>query len=528
METLAVMLTIFPIVYLSAVAHEAGHAVLSRLVGLPVSSFGMGLARPFLVLPMGGTRFYLCLSRPFQGFTFVLFPNLFPSVGSRLAFFFGGILVNALLGSIALVLFALLSWEILAYIGGLNWFMALANLMPFTIKSRHSTFRSDGAQAWQLLRHGSSENEAPEGIQNSQALQPLFEAIGDHAAHQAFLIMAASQYLQINDLDAAEKYCAKAGDLAPRPKVPFLTPYRISIEAQIALRRADSERGRQLLDEAQADFLSQSNQGGLTFVALIRAEWFVQKGDRQAAWQLIESLGADPLVARHPSLQAAVQIARLYVGRETAKVREEYEAQRRRCPSATWDLEFFWTLARCCRGKEDWPSAARAYDEAVAAALQLNRLWTRAEEQAHFQHCQADLLSEAHESRCYLGPDVETAPLPVAFPSFEELKQQRQAEQLRRNCRYSRLGWILILLNFLGGLGLFAAAIALPARHGFPVFLTASLLAGSILTAPVGLLLLLAGRLVPRYRNKGGGWILFLGVLPWLLWLLCILLPPQN
>src|SRR5262249_50711201 len=55
LELGVVVVVLLPILYLSTLCHEAGHALLGWCVGYVVLSFGLGLGRPFLVLGLGGT-----------------------------------------------------------------------------------------------------------------------------------------------------------------------------------------------------------------------------------------------------------------------------------------------------------------------------------------------------------------------------------------------------------------------------------------------------------------------------------------
>ena len=92
-----VLLSLLPIFYLSIFAHELGHAVIGHAVGLTVSSFGIGLGRPWLVVSRGRTRIFFCRTHPFQGITFCLFPHMFPLRRMMVPFLAGGIIANSLL-----------------------------------------------------------------------------------------------------------------------------------------------------------------------------------------------------------------------------------------------------------------------------------------------------------------------------------------------------------------------------------------------------------------------------------------------
>src|SRR5258708_827310 len=91
-EALLLVLAVVPVFYGAALVHEFGHFLAGRLVGLPVTSFGLGTARPFFAASLGETRFYLARSRPFQGITFFFLEPIYPSRAQYLLILSGGIL----------------------------------------------------------------------------------------------------------------------------------------------------------------------------------------------------------------------------------------------------------------------------------------------------------------------------------------------------------------------------------------------------------------------------------------------------
>ena len=74
-----VLVALLPVLYLSIVVHELGHAVLGWLAGWRITSLGMGTGRPLLVLSWRGVRVYFCRNRPLQGLTFLYAPQLYPA-----------------------------------------------------------------------------------------------------------------------------------------------------------------------------------------------------------------------------------------------------------------------------------------------------------------------------------------------------------------------------------------------------------------------------------------------------------------
>ncbi len=69
-DRLTFLLLLLPLYYGSAFAHELGHALMGKLSGFAVTSFGLGFARPWLVFSVRGTRIFFCRSKPLGGVTF--------------------------------------------------------------------------------------------------------------------------------------------------------------------------------------------------------------------------------------------------------------------------------------------------------------------------------------------------------------------------------------------------------------------------------------------------------------------------
>src|SRR5947209_1296260 len=91
LEALLLVLAAAPVFYTAALIHELGHFLAGRLVRLPVTSFGLGTARPFFVASLGQTRFYLARTRPFQGITFFFLEPIYPTRSQLLLILSGGI-----------------------------------------------------------------------------------------------------------------------------------------------------------------------------------------------------------------------------------------------------------------------------------------------------------------------------------------------------------------------------------------------------------------------------------------------------
>lgn len=140
---------LLPILYVSSLFHELGHAIMGRCAGYIVTTFGMGLGKPLLKLRVAGMHVYLANQSPFQGLTLMFDPRLVSRPVQAAAFCLGGVIANLLL-----VPLALLGWFFwpLEH-GGVLWLLAAAvnlvnsvlNLIPFRMRVGQATVMTDGA-----------------------------------------------------------------------------------------------------------------------------------------------------------------------------------------------------------------------------------------------------------------------------------------------------------------------------------------------------------------------------------------------
>src|SRR5262249_17772017 len=159
---LLVLLAVLPALYLGGLIHEAGHALLGRWAGFTVSSFGLGLARPFCAVRWGETGVSLARAQPLQGITFSVRPGLMPPRGALLALRAGGVVTQGGLALLALAAWWALPWgrPVWGMVALVNGAVALLNLVPLAVRVRDLEFRSDGAQMLRVLRRGGLESPA--------------------------------------------------------------------------------------------------------------------------------------------------------------------------------------------------------------------------------------------------------------------------------------------------------------------------------------------------------------------------------
>ena len=142
-DRLTFLLLLLPVYYGSAFAHELGYALMGKLSGFAVTSFGLGFARPWLVFSVRGTRIFFCRSKPLGGVTFAYWPEIFPPKAANTVLFAGGILANSLLAVLGLALGRRLAWGHTLWItlAGLNGYLALLSLVPYRVRVGKVTLR---------------------------------------------------------------------------------------------------------------------------------------------------------------------------------------------------------------------------------------------------------------------------------------------------------------------------------------------------------------------------------------------------
>jgi hypothetical protein len=181
--------------YPGVIVHEAGHALVGKALGFVVTSVGLGTARPFLILPMGRTRFYLGLVQPLQGVTFAFLPRPYPDRRRLAAFVAGGIAANASCTAASLGLALYLPTGRLAALflifAAANALLAIGSLIPVRLRVGGAMLRSDGRLLLQLLRTGSWEQPPPDVIQTARGCRRLWRAVGDRMMDRLYTLSAA-------------------------------------------------------------------------------------------------------------------------------------------------------------------------------------------------------------------------------------------------------------------------------------------------------------------------------------------------
>jgi hypothetical protein len=523
-DLLLVLLALLPIIYFSTFCHELGHAVMAWLGGGTVTSFGMGLDRPVWVADWGGTRVFFCRSGWLSGFTFALFPQLFPSTSQLVAYSAGGILANASLALLGLLLWWTVPWGagFWLVLAGYNGLLVFANLIPATVWVGKAEAHSDGAEIWRLLRTGGFNASIVERIYTLKGLRNLLEAVGDRRALSIYALRAAGAWLELGNAGEAERLCQEAHQFGGI-EAGVWSSHAAYVRGRVAYGLGNKEEAARLFDEAESGFSRLNHPAGLFLVTLMRSTLFWQENPDEVR-EALELLTNDPLTRVRPALRLALVTMRLEMAvtgdQDVGGLQAEYENLRRRCPSSVGDLQVYAVLAGWHDRHDRWGPAAACYDRALEAARAIREALSDRHDRELFHEGQSELYAKAEACYERLEQTGAAKPAPLGLPS-EELtpEQQRIQEQERRNRRRYEASALWAAVALILALGFIVAAVepTRPSRRSLDLLLGGLvLLPFSAATFLGGLLCLGLGPFVPFLRRSGGKWLQGLVVLLWL------------
>jgi tetratricopeptide (TPR) repeat protein len=543
LDWLFVALAFVPVFYLSIFGHELGHALMGWRNGFVITSFGMGLGKPFWVQSWRGARVYLGRKNPLQGITFFFVQQIFPSRSQLVAVLAGGILANLLLVLLALGLWLLLphGTEVLLLVAVVNAVMAVTNLIPFSFKAGKATFRSDGLQILLALLGRSRALPPWQRIEQVRNLRELWESVGDQLGLSVHLLDAALAWRELGDLETADAWFTEAEALAG-DQSPARRAFGALVRGSLAREGGQLSECQAALDEADELFRRLKHPAGLLLVAWERAE-LLRRTDVEGGIAALEHVARHPLVLARAPLRDALLVSRLLAHAAAPPssgdngpavsgapgalptLRLEYDRLRRRQPSPTRDLRVFHALTRHHVVRREWNEAAEVCELALGAARQTYESIGAEADQVRFQQCQTDLLTEAAELFKGVGR-ADLAEKAQNFFSPPGTSQWRQQEkQARRNRLYLRVGlgvalgqFFLVLPGLLVLLRFMATRQSLVSLRFDAAWFVATivLLLGSAVAALAALLLWLLAFWVPSLRHKGGATVFFLAIMPWL------------
>src|SRR5688572_24255267 len=98
---IVLLLALPPVLWLTTVAHELGHAAAGKLTGYHIAACGSGIGRVLFRFRVGETAYFVGWRQPTNGITFGLYPKLAPPRGPAAFQMAGGILANLLVAVVA-------------------------------------------------------------------------------------------------------------------------------------------------------------------------------------------------------------------------------------------------------------------------------------------------------------------------------------------------------------------------------------------------------------------------------------------
>jgi hypothetical protein len=534
---LALSVALLPVLYVSIFLHEVGHVVCGWAAGYRVTSFGMGLGRPLRLLRLGHCRVYFCLHRPLQGITFTVSPVLLPRRRRAVWMLSGGVLANLLAAFVSLATgqYFLQARPLWLLAAGANAFLVVYSLIPFSLAVGGSRSYTDGALIMHTLRYGRLPGFAKDVVQTVHALRAHWQAVGDGLVLQLNLTAAAASWLLLGDTERAGQLLDEA--TAVPGEVPAAFRVHLMMSRGLALSARDPVAALAALTEAEELLGNTGQTGSLFLVRGVRAHVLLKHGDARGASQVLAGLGNHPVSVAGGYWQVSLLATHVQVACALAEstgvesLVTQFEAAPKAVRSDLDQLEMYQALAGWRRRRGDVAGAVSAYEKAVTSAATLHRaLAWLPEAQDAFQQRQAPLLTAAEDCVRAAGRDKDAEQLGGLFLRAEEAAKLERERRRKTNARLLRWGSALLLLDGVVGTmaGYWFFAGPRPVNAGFRVYLLVALVAAMatfVVPGTMAVMLLLLGRLfITSWRSSGGLVILILGICPWLLWPVFLLL----
>jgi hypothetical protein len=537
-DWLGPLLALLPVLYLSAFVHELGHALLGRLAGLRVTSFGIGLGRPFLVFGCRGMRVYLARKGLLQGVTFLHPDTVSLPSGRLLAFMAGGIIAQLVLALLALGAWWLLPWGrgIWLMTAGLNLLWGLANLLPFQFNAGGLPLRSDGALMLHVLRWGECPSLPPQEVQMLLALSDLWLTIDDKVGLLAQTLTAADSWLQLGCPEQALRLCAEAEALAPA-EGSFEHALGPLIRAEAERQTERPEQAMAALDEAERRFTARGDEGALFLIARVRAE--LAGGGATEATARLRALLDHPTLTRAPGLRYELWGAWLTAraelpGADLRALSSEYEGGS--VPrSLVRDVRIYRALACEAVRRGNVDVAARAFRRALAAVDRINGSWATDPEREAYLRGQAPLLAEARAFFTSQGLSSQVEAMDGCLRPATDSEGAKQGRRKHAARMGHLLGAVMGLAQVIVGATLptLVDLLVEPPDEGLRGFARHIVLFGALVICYESSMFLLR-RTAPSWGLDGRGWAWVGPVLSaltfptWILFVLAGAAPPPD
>jgi hypothetical protein len=426
--------------YVSAFAHELGHALMGWWMGYEVTSFGLGIARPILVFGWGDTRVYFCLRQSADGLTFVL-PRGQVTTVQQVAFLSGGILANIILSLIGVGLWYSLAWVPAFWltIAGCNLLFVVGALVP-----HQHLLASDGRQILQVLRGRPEPGSVVEPLHRMHRFRELWHSVGDRRMEAHCLQGAAGVWGMLGDSAHAHGLVREAEALGA-PHLSILDAVAILEQGEADHKAGRLDAAAEAYEKARRLFAAQVARHGEICAIMNLAQLAEEMGRRDEAERLLSEIEKQPWMGDCADLRETWLRSRLKVlGKslpvdELKQIRTEYESLRAKLTREVSDWHFYAKL-RCVHiAREEWSAAEEPCALACKATATLWQALPSAEDRKRFANVAAEFQQQTCDLLKRLGKDDAATTVAALFQEKTEATPEKRAAEEARRLRESKL-----------------------------------------------------------------------------------------
>ncbi|MBK05198.1 MAG: hypothetical protein CL920_16080 [Deltaproteobacteria bacterium] len=406
---IGVFLGFMGVMYISIFVHEFGHAVLGRLVGGTVTSFGVGFGKPYLTMNWGETRVYLCRARPFGGLTYVVFPELFSPLRKTIWMYAGGFVCNLFV--------ALLAAGCAFFYAGLVaywcWIVALVNVLlflgsafPYRGFMGDAPVMSDGALIWMLWSQKEYDLLPSSQLTQSEVLGGLFEEVGDRRGREMLRLMGIASWLQLQVPEEAQALSASMDEKILQ-KLPIMESFSYLLRGMVETERQQCEEAMESFSKARLLLEKLGDEGGLFLCRLSVLECDIAQGQYEDAKRELARLEEAPIRQQFRRLELAWHVARLslaYATQDEASILEASEAYRQQQALYKMPSFDFNVLLLRARYAEETADKEALEEVMLALVANLERLLRGFQLPAH-----QETFLQAHRARLMRAKEVVEA-----------------------------------------------------------------------------------------------------------------------
>jgi len=369
---LAILLGLYPAVYLAVLLHEIGHAIAGRLAGYKITSFGLGTGRPFFKMRLpGGTILYLCQNNRLFGSCWATTPELILSSFPQAILLLGGSILNLIVGSLLFLFFVKTHTTFYLVCAGINLLLATANLLPYVQPFSNGSGRTTASDGYQLLALLTTHHHRARLPESQLTYRALWDEIGDTRALRYHLCTAAYVSFTLQDIESASQYMATAQLL---PADSDSEGMLLFLQGLLLLFRGEKSEAGQALSAARDHSLAQRAPGSALLAELVSVSTCVTDAEALARWEKIArsikpSLARSSRVALHLAMHRLLLFFNTPDGDQATleMLLARYEAARRRYRSDISDARIYLEVAAWRKGREDFAGTQVAWEQAITA-----------------------------------------------------------------------------------------------------------------------------------------------------------------